>query len=319
MAWVKLRDGQRDGPRGAHGRLPRADRHLQDPALLEVRRRVPDDGHRQGPEVPHARDRGGGAGGASDRMGADGCDRGAHGRARRRRGPAAAPSRRSRCSPGRARWSAPGATSSTSRSASPTSTRRRTSPRRRSPRSARARRTTAPRPACPSCARRPPRTWRARAACRSPPERVVVANGAKPFMFFAILAPCEPGDEVIYPDPGFPIYESAIRFVGATPVPLPLREERDFRFALDELDARLSAAHEARHPQLAAEPDRRRHAGRATLAATAELILRDAGLGAHRRDLRAAALRAASSRRSRAGPACSSGRSCSTASRRPTR
>lgn len=60
------------------------------------------------------------------------------------------------------------------------------------------------------------------------PESVVVANGAKPFLFFTVLATCGPGDEVIYPDPGFPIYESAIRFAGATPVPLPLHEERGF-------------------------------------------------------------------------------------------
>lgn len=70
-------------------------------------------------------------------------------------------------------------------------------------------------------------------------ERVLVANGAKPFLFFTILATCEPGDEVVYPDPGFPIYESAIRWAGATPVPLPLREEHDFSFVVDELRARL--------------------------------------------------------------------------------
>ncbi|HEX5901356.1 MAG TPA: aminotransferase class I/II-fold pyridoxal phosphate-dependent enzyme, partial [Solirubrobacteraceae bacterium] len=73
------------------------------------------------------------------------------------------------------------------------------------------------------------------------PERVLVANGAKPFLFFTILATCEPGDEVVYPDPGFPIYESAIRWVGATPVPLPLREELEFSFAVEDLEARLSA------------------------------------------------------------------------------
>jgi aspartate/methionine/tyrosine aminotransferase len=73
-----------------------------------------------------------------------------------------------------------------------------------------------------------------------PPERVLVANGAKPFLFFTILATCEPGDEVVYPDPGFPIYESAIRWAGATPVPLPLREELGFSFAPDELGALLS-------------------------------------------------------------------------------
>jgi aspartate/methionine/tyrosine aminotransferase len=72
------------------------------------------------------------------------------------------------------------------------------------------------------------------------PERVLVANGAKPFLFFTILATCEPGDEVVYPDPGFPIYESAIRWAGATPVPLPLREELAFSFDVDDLDARLS-------------------------------------------------------------------------------
>src|SRR5262245_15246044 len=60
------------------------------------------------------------------------------------------------------------------------------------------------------------------------PANVLVATGAKPFLFFTILATCNPGDEVIYPDPGFPIYESAIRWAGAVPVPLPLREERDF-------------------------------------------------------------------------------------------
>ncbi|MEZ5100172.1 MAG: pyridoxal phosphate-dependent aminotransferase [Thermoleophilia bacterium] len=70
-----------------------------------------------------------------------------------------------------------------------------------------------------------------------PPERVLVANGSKPFLFFMVLATCDPGDEVVYPDPGFPIYESAIRFAGATPVPLPLREERDFSFDPEELRA----------------------------------------------------------------------------------
>ena len=74
-----------------------------------------------------------------------------------------------------------------------------------------------------------------------PAQRVLVANGAKPFLFFTILATCEPGDEVVYPDPGFPIYESAIRWAGATPVALPLREEHDFSFAVDELRERLGA------------------------------------------------------------------------------
>ena len=67
------------------------------------------------------------------------------------------------------------------------------------------------------------------------PQQVVVTPGAKPIMFFTLLAVAEPGDEVIYPDPGFPIYESMINFVGARPVPIPLREERDFRFDVNEL------------------------------------------------------------------------------------
>ena len=70
---------------------------------------------------------------------------------------------------------------------------------------------------------------------------VLIGTGAKPFLFFTILATCNPGDEVVYPDPGFPIYESAIRWAGATPVPLPLREELDFVFDVDELAARLGA------------------------------------------------------------------------------
>jgi aspartate aminotransferase len=72
------------------------------------------------------------------------------------------------------------------------------------------------------------------------PDRVVVAPGAKPFLLFSVLATCNPGDEVIYPDPGFPIYESVIRFAGATPVPLPLTEERGFAFAASDLADRLS-------------------------------------------------------------------------------
>jgi aspartate/methionine/tyrosine aminotransferase len=70
------------------------------------------------------------------------------------------------------------------------------------------------------------------------PSQVIVTPGAKPIMFFAILALAQEGDEVIYPDPGFPIYESMTRFVGATPVPLPIRQENDFRLDPDEL-ARL--------------------------------------------------------------------------------
>lgn len=66
------------------------------------------------------------------------------------------------------------------------------------------------------------------------PQQVVVTPGAKPIMFFVILALLQPGDEAIYPNPGFPIYESMINFVGAKAVPLPLRQANDFRFDPDE-------------------------------------------------------------------------------------
>jgi len=69
-------------------------------------------------------------------------------------------------------------------------------------------------------------------------EQVVVTPGAKPIMFYAILALVDEGEEVIYPDPGFPIYESMTQFVGATAVPLPMHQEHDFRLDPDEL-ARL--------------------------------------------------------------------------------
>src|SRR5579859_5891500 len=72
------------------------------------------------------------------------------------------------------------------------------------------------------------------------PGRVVVAPGAKPFLYFGVLATCQAGDEVIYPNPGFPIYESVIRYAGATPVPLPLVEERGFAFTAADLAERLT-------------------------------------------------------------------------------
>ncbi|MGB9724064.1 MAG: pyridoxal phosphate-dependent aminotransferase [Chloroflexia bacterium] len=65
------------------------------------------------------------------------------------------------------------------------------------------------------------------------PENVVIVPGGKPIIFFTILALVDPGDEVIYPNPGFPIYESMINFVGAKAVPVPLLEENDFAFDLD--------------------------------------------------------------------------------------
>ena len=72
-------------------------------------------------------------------------------------------------------------------------------------------------------------------------EEIVVTPGAKPIMYFVITALVNPGDEVIYPNPGFPIYESVINFVGGVPVPIPLREESGFGFDLDLLERKASA------------------------------------------------------------------------------
>jgi aspartate aminotransferase len=69
------------------------------------------------------------------------------------------------------------------------------------------------------------------------PAEVVVTPGGKPIMYFALTALVEPDDEVIHPDPGFPIYRSLIAFLGAKPVPIPLRETSDFVFDLDLLRA----------------------------------------------------------------------------------
>jgi aspartate/methionine/tyrosine aminotransferase len=72
------------------------------------------------------------------------------------------------------------------------------------------------------------------------PDEVVVTPGAKPIMFFTILALVGEGDEVIYPNPGFPIYESVINFVGGVPVPIPLLEARGFGFDLELFERRVT-------------------------------------------------------------------------------
>lgn len=71
-------------------------------------------------------------------------------------------------------------------------------------------------------------------------EQIAITPGGKPIIFFPMLALLEPGDEVIYPNPGFPIYESMIRFLGAVPVPMPLIEERGFSLDLDLLREKIS-------------------------------------------------------------------------------
>jgi aspartate aminotransferase len=73
------------------------------------------------------------------------------------------------------------------------------------------------------------------------PAQVFVTVGGKGVMVYAILALVDPGDEVIVPDPGYPIYESLARFVGGTPVPIPIRMEHDFRLDVDELASLITA------------------------------------------------------------------------------
>jgi aspartate aminotransferase len=75
---------------------------------------------------------------------------------------------------------------------------------------------------------------------RYPADQVIITPGAKPIMFYAILALCEEGDQVLYPDPGFPMYESIARFAGAEPVPVPLREEHEFRMDPGEVESLIT-------------------------------------------------------------------------------
>lgn len=71
-------------------------------------------------------------------------------------------------------------------------------------------------------------------------DEVVVVPGGKPIMFFTMLALVEPGDEVLYPDPGFPIYESCIRFAGGIPVPMPILQENGFKVDVEQMKRQVS-------------------------------------------------------------------------------
>ena len=74
------------------------------------------------------------------------------------------------------------------------------------------------------------------------PENIMIMPGGKPTMFFAVMMFGEPGAEIIYPNPGFPIYESVIRYVGATPVPMRLLEDRGFAFSADDVLGQITPA-----------------------------------------------------------------------------
>jgi aspartate/methionine/tyrosine aminotransferase len=78
-----------------------------------------------------------------------------------------------------------------------------------------------------------------RRGVRATPEMVVVTPGGKPIMFYVILALIDPGDEVLYPNPGFPIYESMIRYIGGIPVPVRLLERRGFELDVEQLVSKV--------------------------------------------------------------------------------
>ena len=84
-------------------------------------------------------------------------------------------------------------------------------------------------------------------------DEVVVVPGGKPIIFFTILALIDEGDEVIYPNPGFPIYESMIHYVGGRAVPIHLREDRDFSLDVNELASLINDRTKLHHRELAAE------------------------------------------------------------------
>jgi len=92
---------------------------------------------------------------------------------------------------------------------------------------------------CWSCVKPLRRRSAVREASKLAPMRSSSFRG-KPIIFFTMLALVEEGDEVIYPNPGFPIYESMINFLSAKAVPIPLREERDFRLDVDELKSLIT-------------------------------------------------------------------------------
>ena len=123
------------------------------------------------------------------------------------------------------------------------------------------------------------------------PDEVMILPGGKPTMFMSILMFGEPGADILYPDPGFPIYRSMIEYTGARPVPVPIREENGFAFSAEETLGADHAADAAADRQLARQSDRRRHAeerGRQAGRRAREVSRRRGDVG---RDLRPHGLR----------------------------
>ena len=119
----------------------------------------------------------------------------------------------------------------------------------------------------------------------------MVVPGGKPIIFFTILALIDEGDEVIYPNPGFPIYESMINYVGGRAVPIQLREERDFSPRRRTNWPPDQRPHPADHSELAAESHGRRARAHATSSSIARSHRRSQHHGPLRRDLQPPALR----------------------------
>jgi aspartate aminotransferase len=148
------------------------------------------------------------------------------------------------------------------------------------------------------------------------PANVVVTPGAKPIMFIALLSLVEPGDEVIYPDPGFPIYESMTRYAGGTPVPIGLRMENDFRMDPAEIREKVTdrtkliifnSPHNPTGAVLSEDDIGPSPTSRASATSPSWPT----------RSTAASSTRVSTTRSPRC-PTCPSGRSCSTASARPT-
>ena len=149
-------------------------------------------------------------------------------------------------------------------------------------------------------------------------ESVVVVPGAKPIMFYAMLALIEPGDEVVYPDPGFPIYESMARYAGGTTKPYAIRQANDFRVDLDELASLLTPRTKLLVLNSPANPT----GGvltRADMDRIAELVAAHPGLASSPTRSTAASSTTASRSRWARIPGWPNGRSPSTGSPRPTR
>ena len=101
------------------------------------------------------------------------------------------------------------------------------------------------------------RDLRRRFSVEVSPDRVMILPGGKVTMFMAILMFGEPGVEILYPDPGFPIYRSMIEFTGATPIPVPIREANGFAFQAQETLSLITRESAPSDPQFTGEPDGR--------------------------------------------------------------